>query len=75
MVNFLSISCSELQKILKPIYDLARKGKQFVLGEEQHIAFGEIKNGLVILPVLHLPDYKGRFHLYSDTSKFTTGSV
>ena len=26
-------------------------------------------------PVLHLPDKKGRFHLYSDTSKFATGSV
>ena len=26
-------------------------------------------------PVLHLPDGKGRFHLYSDTSKHTMGSV
>ena len=26
-------------------------------------------------PVLHLPDNKGRFHLYSDTSKFVTGST
>ena len=25
-------------------------------------------------PVLHLPDGKGRFHLYSDTSKYATGS-
>ena len=25
--------------------------------------------------VLHLPDNKGRFHLYSDTSKFAMGSV
>ena len=23
--------------------------------------------------MLHLPDNKGRFHLYSDTSKFATG--
>ena len=30
MVNFLSIFCSELQKLLKPIYDLTRKGKQFL---------------------------------------------
>ena len=26
-------------------------------------------------PVLHLPDGKGRFYLYSDTSKYATGSV
>ena len=25
--------------------------------------------------MLHLPDTKGRFHLYSNTSKFATGSV
>ena len=24
---------------------------------------------------MHLPDNKGRFHLYSDTSKFATGSA
>ena len=27
------------------------------------------------LPVLHLPDRHGRFQLYSDTSKFATGSA
>ena len=26
-------------------------------------------------PVLHMPNKTGRFHLYSDTSKFATGSV
>ena len=35
----------------------------------------EIKCRLIKLPVLHLPDNKGRFHLYSDTSKFATGSA
>ena len=27
------------------------------------------------MPVLHVPDSKGRFHLYSDTSKFPIGST
>ena len=35
MVNFLSIFCPELQKLLKPIYDLKRKGRQFIWGKEQ----------------------------------------
>ena len=30
MVNFLSMLCPELQKLLKPIYDLTSKGRQFI---------------------------------------------
>ena len=29
MVNFLSIFCQDLQKLLKPIHDLTRKDRQF----------------------------------------------
>ena len=75
MVNFVSIFCLELQKLLKPIYDLTRKGRQFIWGEEHQVAFKEIKSRLQKPPVLHLPDKKGRFQLYSDTSKFATGSA
>ena len=38
MLNFLSMFCSELQKLLKPIYDLTRKGRQIIWGIEQQIA-------------------------------------
>ena len=34
MVNFLSIFCQDLQKLLKPIYDLTRKGRPFVWQQE-----------------------------------------
>ena len=30
VVNFLSMFCPELQKLLKPIYDLTRKGNHFI---------------------------------------------
>ena len=73
MVNFLSIFCQYLKKHLKHIYDLTRKKRQFVWGQEQQTAFDEIKNRLQKPPVLHLPDGKGRFHLYSDTSMHATG--
>ena len=43
MVNFVSIFCLELQKLLKPIYDLTRKARQFIWGEEQQKVFDEIK--------------------------------
>ena len=75
MDNFLSIFCPELQKLLKPIYDLTSKHRQFIWGEKQQLAFEEIKCRLVKPPVLHLPDNKVRFHLYSDSSKFATGSA
>ena len=75
MVNFLSMFCLELQKLLKPIYDLTRKGRTFIWGKEQQGSFEEIKHRLIKPPDLHMPNKTGRFHLYSDTSKFATGSA
>ena len=75
MVNFISMFCPELQKLLKPIYDMTRKGRPFVWGKEQQTAFEVIKSRLQKPPILHLQDSKGRFYLYSDTSKFATGSA
>ena len=75
MVNFLSMFHPELQKLLKPIYDLTRKGRPFVWGKELQDAFEEIKCRLIIPPVLHMPNTTGRHHLYSDISKFATGSA
>ena len=75
MVNFLSIFCQDLQKLLKPIYDLTRKDRLFNWEQEQQTTFEEIKSRLQKPPVLHLPDGKGRLHLYSDTSKHATGSA
>ena len=45
------------------------------MGQEHHKAFEEIKRRLVKAPVLHMPNHEGRFHLYSDTSKFAAGST
>ena len=70
-----SLFCTELQRLLKPIYDLTRKGRQNLWEKEQQQAFDEIKHTLQRPPVLHLPDRHGRFQLYSDTSKFATGSA
>ena len=75
MVNFVSIFCPELQKLLKPIYNLTRKGRQFVWGEEQQKAIDKIKHRQQRPPVLHFPERHGRFQLYSDTCKFATGSA
>ena len=57
MVNFLSMFCPELQKLLKPIYDLTRKGRQYTWGKEQQEVFKEIKCRLIKAPVLHMPKH------------------
>ena len=75
VVNFLRMFCPEIQKLLKPICNLTRKGKAFNWGKEQQDSFNEIKNRLIKLQVLHMSNKTGRFHLYSDTSKFATGSA
>ena len=75
MVNFVSIFCPELQKLLKPIYELINKGRHFIWGKEQQKAFDEIKARLQKTPVLSMPDKRSRFTLYSDTSKHATASA
>ena len=75
MVNFVSLFCPELQRLLKPIYNLTRKDRHFIWEEEQQNAFEEIKSRLQRPPILHLPERQGQYQLYSDTSKFTTGSA
>ena len=47
VVNFVSIFWPGLQILLKPIYELTKKGRPFVWGEEQQKVFDEIKNRLL----------------------------
>ena len=74
VVNYLSLFCKDLQKILKPIYELTRKEQPFIWTEFHQKAFDHVKELLVKPPVLHLPRPGGRFILYCDTSKTHTGS-
>ena len=75
MVNFVSMFCPELQRLLKPIYYLTKKGKPLIWEKEQQEAFDEIKKRMLKPPVLSMPNRKGRFVLYSDTRKIATGST
>ena len=70
MVNFPSIFCPELQKLLKPIYNLMRKGQQFIWGNREQDAFKVIKHRLFKAHVLQMPNCEGRFHLYSDIMSY-----
>ena len=43
VVNYLSIFCRHLQKLLKLIYELTKKGRPFIWQEEQQKGFDTIK--------------------------------
>ena len=58
MVNFVSMFCPELQKLLKPIYDLTKKGKPFLWEKKQQETFKEIKRRMLNPPVLSMPNRK-----------------
>ena len=57
------------------MYELTKKGRHFIWGKEQQEAFDKIKASLQKSPVLSMPEKRGRFTLYSDMSKHTTGSA
>ena len=50
MVHFLSMFCFNLQRLLKPICHLTKKGRHFIWGNEQEEAFEEIEKRLVKAP-------------------------
>ena len=74
VVNYLSRFGPDLQRLLKPIAELTRKGRPFIWDDAQEKPFREVKQRLTNPPVLHLPKAEGRFILYSDTSIEGTGS-
>ena len=67
VVNYLSLFCKDLQKILKPIYKLTRKEMPFHWTGSHQKAFEQVKEVLIKPPVF-------TFILYCDTSKTHTGS-
>ena len=75
VVNYLSMFCPNLQSLSKPTYDLSRKGRPFIWINVLQEAFEYIKARLLKCLVLHLPDNKGRFQLFLDTSKTAAGSA
>ena len=55
VVNYVSLFCPHLQKLLAPIYDLTRKGRPFVWTKLHQDNFDKIKKQMASPPVLTLP--------------------
>ena len=63
MVNFVSLFCPELQELLKPIYNLTRKGRQFIWRAAQQDTFDEIKRLCLILFCIFIYLTQGQYSL------------
>ena len=71
MVNFLSLSCPELQKLPKLINSFTRKNWKFLFGgEEKQNASEEVKKNLHFIYYMTKVGF-----LYLNPSKFATGGV
>ena len=64
-----------IQKLKPPTTIKECRSFAGIWGEDQQKVFDEIKSRLQKPLVLHLPDIQGQFQLYSDTSRFATGSA
>ncbi|KAL8114656.1 hypothetical protein AgCh_021499 [Apium graveolens] len=65
----------DFAKIAGPLTRLTQKAEKFVWTEKCEESFQELKRRLVSAPVLALPDGKGEFVIYSDTSLKGLGCV
>ena len=75
MVNFVSSFLPNLRCLLIPIYDLQKKSKKFKWTQEAEKAFRDIKELLIIPPVLKAPTPEGLFRLESNTSREGVGGT
>ena len=75
VVNFLCLCCPELQKLLKPIYDLKEKEEYFIGQLNNRKMWMKSKGSYRNLQYSICLTIRGDIHLYSDTIMFTTGSA
>ena len=75
MVNQLSKFSPELAEKSKPFRESLSTKNEWTWGESQTVAFNEIKQLLVLAPILALYDYKLPTTAESDASKYGLGAV
>jgi hypothetical protein len=53
----------------QPLYEVTKESEPFTWTEDQEKAFAEIKQALLLVPALGLPDITKPFHLFVDERK------
>jgi RNase H-like domain found in reverse transcriptase len=65
----------DFAKLAAPLTRMTRKIEKLVWTDKCEESFPELKRRLITAPVLALPDEKGDFVIYSDTSHKDLGCV
>ncbi|KAL0554257.1 hypothetical protein IC582_008174 [Cucumis melo] len=79
--NFLGLTgyyrqfVEDFSRIATPLTQLTRKGAPFVWSKACEDSFQNLKQMLITVPVLTVPDGSGSFVIYSDASKKGLGCV
>lgn len=73
--NFYRRFIRDFGKIVRPLSELTRKGKEWEWGPEQQDAFETLKKAFTSAPILKIPDDEHPFRLECDSSDFATGAV
>ncbi|CAN6454853.1 unnamed protein product [Victoria cruziana] len=65
----------DFSKISKPLCDLLAKDSTFVFSEECQRSFERLKEALVSVPILRVPDWSLEFEIMCDASDYAVGAI
>jgi hypothetical protein len=75
MASFFRKFIKNFAMIVEPLVKLTRKEIPFKWGDEEQLAFDEIKELLINKPILAFPDYDKPFHIVTDASNVGQGGA
>jgi hypothetical protein len=75
LVNYYRKFIKNIARVCAPLFELLRKDKKFVWGNEQQQAFEQLKRALVEPTVLQQPDYDKTFILETDACNTGLGAI
>ena len=75
LANYYRRFVKDFAKLAKPLHKLVRKDEKWNWGEEQEMAFKELKRVFTMRPVLVVPDLDKEMRVEADISEYTTGEV
>ena len=73
--NFYHRFVEDFSHHAKPLFELTKKDRKWTWGEDEQLAFDEIKHRVTSSPILHFADDSKPFHIEADSSNFATGAV
>src|ERR1700677_3166518 len=73
--NFYSRFVKDFAKIATPLNRLTRKDQEWKWGEDEELAFNDLKECFTSEPILHYPDLSKPLRVEADSSGFATGGV